>query len=96
MSTPAELMPDTRVSIPIRERLDRLERRCAALWSEEPGFAVDREAAYAQLSQLDHRIVALILRSLGGHDEHALIIETERCERDLEDVTASWTDDRAA
>lgn len=96
MSTPAELMPDPRNSAPIRDRLDRLERRCAALWSEEPGFATDRESAYAKLSQLDHRIVALILRSLGGHDEHALVSATERCERDLDDVATLWTSDRAA
>ena len=96
MSTPAELMPGTRGSAPIRDRLDRLERRCAALWSEEPGFGADREAAFAKLSQLDHRIVAVMLRSLCGHDERALISETECCERDLEDVIAVWTDSRAA
>ena len=96
MGTSAELITPDRGSLHVRDRLDLIERRCAALWSEEPRTRGDREAMYGRLSDLEHRVVALMLRYLGGHDERAIAAETDRCEQDLERLIASWSTPEAA
>ena len=46
------------------QRLAALDRRCSALWSVEPGVAIDRrDDLLRRLSALDHDITVLHLRN---------------------------------
>jgi len=96
MSTSAELISAGRGLPALRDRLDRLERRCAELWRDEPRSSGNREQALERLADLEYRIVALMLRSLGGHDEPSLAVETDRCEQDLERLAECWSAAQAA
>jgi hypothetical protein len=80
----------------LRRRLARLERRCAALWAEEPPPHIDREVAYGNLSEIEHRIVGLLLRSLTQDDLVSILRATERCDAELEGLAAFWSAPRAA
>lgn len=80
----------------LRHRLDVLERRCSDLWADEPCGSADREAAFARLSDVEHRVVGLILKSLAEPDDRGLVPAAEQCGRELDDLGAMWAAPRAA
>lgn len=96
MSTSAQLITPPPNHRTLRRRLERLEQRCAELWTDEPVTPGGRERAFARLADIEHRIVGLILRRLADPDDPALIVAAEECERDLEQLGALWTSPRAA
>ncbi len=80
----------------LRAGLEILERQCAELWSAEPHSPTHRETALAQLADVEHRIVGLILKSVAEPDDRDLLPAAQRCERDLNDIAALWSAPRAA
>lgn len=96
MGSSSLLITPTSRPLTLRDRLDLLEQRCAELWAAEPVAADRRETAFSQLSDVEHRVVALILKSLAEPDDPALIAGAERCEQDLEQLGVLWTAPRAA
>ena len=96
MSSSTQLIAPSSPQLTLRSRLDHLEHRCAELWAGEPTAADHREHAFAQLSEIEHRVVGLILKSLAEPDDPALRAGTEACERDLDRLGALWARPRAA
>ncbi len=80
----------------LRSQLEVLERRCSELWAAEPHSPTGRETALAQLADVEHRIVGLILKSVAEPDDRDLLPAAQRCERDLNDIAALWSAPRAA
>lgn len=96
MSSPDPLITHSPPPLALRSRLDLLEQRCAELWAEEPVTNDDRERAFAKLSEIEHRVLGLGLKSLAEPDDPALLVDAEGCEHDLRRLGALWTTDRAA
>ena len=94
-SSPLLITPTSR-PLTLRDRLDLLEQRCAELWAAEPVAATRSEHAFSQLSDVEHRVVSLILKSLAEPDNPVLIAGAEECEQDLERLGVLWTTPRAA
>ncbi len=80
----------------LRRRLELLERRCAELWADEPFAQSGREQAFARLSEIEHRVVALILKRLVEPDDPSLVACSSACEHDLEQLADLWATPRAA
>jgi hypothetical protein len=96
MSTSAPLITSSLDLPALRTQLEILERRCAELWAAEPHSPSRRETALAQLADVEHRIVGLVLKSLAEPDDRDLLPAAQRCERDLNDTAALWSAPRAA
>jgi hypothetical protein len=80
----------------LHSRLVALERRCAELWAHEPTTSAHRETLFAQLSEIEHRLVCLLLKSITEPDDEALAPAAESCERRLDELAALWSAPRAA
>jgi len=96
MSSSAPLITPAPHHPTLRRRLEILEQRCAELWADEPLTPDHRERAFARLSEVEHRVVSLILRSLAEPDDPSLSVGVEGCERDLEQLSVLWTAPHAA
>lgn len=96
MSSPTLLIASAPPPLTLRARLDLLEQRCAELWADEPAATDHREHAFAQLSDVEHRVVTLILKSLAEPDDPSLHAGAERCAEELRRLGVLWNTRRAA
>ena len=96
MSSSIPLIAPSPPQLPLRRHLELLEQRCTELWAHEPLTPDGRERALARLSEIEHRVVGLILKSLATPDDPSLRTGAEGCQQDLQRLGTLWAGPRAA